>query len=189
MASRRPRASAPTAAARSSASAARRPQLGIDYDPRIRGGRNGSGTAVSSAQRVRPVARGVSAPLEQRLDPARGGSGGQTPRREGMPGPVTRAFAARPNGPTGPLESESPLLELSSLLTLSTLEDSHLLARPVLALDVGGTHVRAAVVLDDGSRLALTKVRTPVPDGPEAILDACEAALVRARNAVPAEIR
>ena len=106
-----------------------------------------------------------------------------------MPGPVTRAFAARPNGPTGPLESESPLLELSSLLTLSTLEASPLLARPVLALDVGGTHVRAAVVLDDGSRLALTKVRTPVPDGPGAILDACEAALVRARNAVPAEIR
>src|SRR5450756_2281969 len=106
-----------------------------------------------------------------------------------MPGPVTRAFADVPNGPTGPLMPESPLLELLSLLTISKFEGFPLLARPVLALDVGGTHVRAAVVLDDGSRLALTKVRTPIADGPGAILDACEAALVRAREHVPADIR
>jgi glucokinase len=106
-----------------------------------------------------------------------------------MPGPATRAFEDGPNGPTGPMVPESPLLELSSHLTIFKFEVLPLLARPVLALDVGGTHVRAAVVLDDGSRLALTKVRTPVADGPGAILDACEAALVRARDAVPAEIR
>ena len=106
-----------------------------------------------------------------------------------MPGTATRAVEGGPNGPTGPLASDSPLLELSNLLTISTLEGSPLLARPVLALDVGGTHVRAAVVLDDGSRLALTKVRTPIADGPRAILHACEAALVRARDAVPAEVR
>ena len=81
------------------------------------------------------------------------------------------------------------MLELSSLLTISKFEGFPLLARPVLALDVGGTHVRAAVVLDDGSRLALTKVRTPIADGPGAILDACEAALVRAREDVPVDIR
>src|SRR5664280_566138 len=106
-----------------------------------------------------------------------------------MPGPVTRAFADGPNGPTGPLAAESPLLELSNLLTTSKFEGLPLLARPVLALDVGGTHVRAAVVLDDGSRLALTKVRTPIADGPGAILDACEAALVRAREDVPEDVR
>jgi glucokinase len=50
-------------------------------------------------------------------------------------------------------------------------------ARPVLALDVGGTNIRAAVVVEDGARLAFTKGRTPVADGPAAILDACEAAL------------
>jgi glucokinase len=111
------------------------------------------------------------------------------PHRDGMPGPVTRAFPDGPNGPTGPLVAESPLLELSSLLTISKFEGFPLLARPVLALDVGGTHVRAAVVLDDGSRLALTKVRTPIADGPGAILDACEAALVWAREHVPEEIR
>ena len=106
-----------------------------------------------------------------------------------MPSPVTRAFADGPNGPTGPLVAESPLLELSSLLTISKFEGFPLLARPVLALDVGGTHVRAAVVLDDGSRLALTKVRTPIAAGPGAILNACEAALRRARHDAPAEIR
>src|ERR1035437_1869062 len=106
-----------------------------------------------------------------------------------MPGPVTRAFADGPNGPTGPLAAESPLLELSNLLTTSKFEGLPLLARPVLALDLGGTHVRAAVVLDDGSRLALTKVRTPIADGPAAILDASEAAPRRARDAVPVDIR
>jgi glucokinase len=50
-------------------------------------------------------------------------------------------------------------------------------ARPVLALDVGGTNIRAAVVIDDGTRVVMTKGRTPVADGPDAILDACEAAL------------
>jgi glucokinase len=52
---------------------------------------------------------------------------------------------------------------------------------------VGGTHIRAAVVLDDGSRLALTSGHTPVSAGPAAILDACEVALrevrVKARDA------
>ena len=44
-------------------------------------------------------------------------------------------------------------------------------------------------MLDDGSRLALTKVRTPIAAGPGAILNACEAALRRARHDAPAEIR
>lgn len=42
---------------------------------------------------------------------------------------------------------------------------------------MGGTNIRAAIVLDDGSRLGQTKGRTPVAEGPAAILDACEAAL------------
>jgi glucokinase len=61
--------------------------------------------------------------------------------------------------------------------------------QPVLALDIGGTHIRAAVVLDDGSRLALSKGRTPVADGPAAILDAAEAALREAQDKVPDDIR
>jgi glucokinase len=59
-------------------------------------------------------------------------------------------------------------------------------APPVLALDVGGTNIRAAVVLDDGSRHSLTRGRTPIEDGPAAILDACEAALRETRSAFEA---
>src|ERR1035437_4127574 len=111
------------------------------------------------------------------------------PHRDGMPGPVGRAFAGGPNGPTGPLAAESPLLELSSLLTISKFEGLPLLALPVLALDVGGTHIRAAVVLDDGSRLALTKGRTPIVAGPAAILDACERALRDVRDKAPDDVK
>jgi glucokinase len=57
---------------------------------------------------------------------------------------------------------------------------------------VGGTHIRAAVVLNDGSRLAPTSGRTPISDGPAAILDACEVALrevrAKARRAAGADV-
>jgi glucokinase len=62
-------------------------------------------------------------------------------------------------------------------------------ARPVLALDVGGTHIRTAVVFDDGSRHAVARGRTPISRGPVAILDACEAALKKARDGVAPDIR
>jgi glucokinase len=62
-------------------------------------------------------------------------------------------------------------------------------ARPVLALDVGGTHIRAAVVLDNGTRVSVTKGRTPVESGPAAIIEACAAALATARDGAPAEVR
>jgi glucokinase len=54
---------------------------------------------------------------------------------------------------------------------------------------VGGTHIRAAVVLDDGSRLALTKGRTPIVAGPAAILDACERALRDVRDKAPDDVK
>ncbi|MGZ6269047.1 MAG: ROK family protein [Candidatus Limnocylindrales bacterium] len=57
--------------------------------------------------------------------------------------------------------------------------------RPVLALDVGGTQVRAAVVTDDGDRIARIARPTPISEGPESILRACIDALVEARAAVP----
>ena len=88
------------------------------------------------------------------------------------------------NGPTGPRAPESALLELSSIPTNPELRGFPLSAIPVLALDVGGTHIRAAVVNDDGSRLALVRGRTPIAGGPAAILDACEAALREVRGQV-----
>src|SRR5512142_1913937 len=62
-------------------------------------------------------------------------------------------------------------------------------ASPVLALDLGGTQIRTAVVLHDGTRTARTARRTPSADGPEAVLAACIAALSESRVLVDAEIR
>ena len=49
--------------------------------------------------------------------------------------------------------------------------------RPVLALDLGGTQIRTAVVLPDGSVRARRSERTPLTQGPEAVLAAAAASL------------
>jgi glucokinase len=49
--------------------------------------------------------------------------------------------------------------------------------------------VRAAVVLEDGTRIARAQGQTPVADGPAAIMRACVAALTEARTGSPAELR
>ncbi len=54
---------------------------------------------------------------------------------------------------------------------------------------MGGTHIRAAVVMDDGSRIALSRGRTPIVAGPAAILDACAAALRHVRDKVPDDVK
>jgi glucokinase len=45
------------------------------------------------------------------------------------------------------------------------------------------------VVVDDGTRIAQSKGRTPVQDGPEAIVRACAQALQGARDNAPSELR
>ena len=52
----------------------------------------------------------------------------------------------------------------------------------VLALDLGGTQVRAALVRADGTRLGRAAAPTPVSDGPSAVVAACIATLQRARE-------
>jgi glucokinase len=54
---------------------------------------------------------------------------------------------------------------------------------------VGGTQIRAAVVVDDGTRIARAHDSTPVAKGPAAILRACVVALETARDRVPADMR
>lgn len=61
--------------------------------------------------------------------------------------------------------------------------------RPVLALDLGGTQIRAAAILPDGSRLARVARPTPSAEGAGAVVQACLTALLDAREAAPAEIR
>ncbi len=63
------------------------------------------------------------------------------------------------------------------------------MTRPVLALDLGGTQVRAAVVLTDGSRIARQATLTPIEEGPQAIVKACVEMLSAALAAAPADVR
>lgn len=53
----------------------------------------------------------------------------------------------------------------------------------VLALDLGGTQVRAAVVRSDGTVVSQRRSRTPVEGGGEAIVQACLDALGACRDA------
>ncbi|HEY2888801.1 MAG TPA: ROK family protein, partial [Candidatus Limnocylindrales bacterium] len=65
----------------------------------------------------------------------------------------------------------------------------HLLSRPpVLALDLGGTLIRAAVVQSDGSRLARVETETPIEEGPAAIVRTCREVLDQARASAPANL-
>jgi glucokinase len=57
-------------------------------------------------------------------------------------------------------------------------------AGPVLALDLGASRIRAAVVTQDGALLGRSERRTPGADGPAAVVDACVAELQRARATV-----
>ena len=52
----------------------------------------------------------------------------------------------------------------------------------VLALDLGGTQIRAAVVRADGSRIGRASNTTPVSDGPTAIVAACISTLRQSRD-------
>ncbi|MES2211266.1 MAG: ROK family protein [Chloroflexota bacterium] len=60
---------------------------------------------------------------------------------------------------------------------------------PVLALDLGGTQIRAAVVSGDGRIIARTDRRTPVNAGPGPVIAACIDELKRAAGAVSPEVR
>ena len=57
----------------------------------------------------------------------------------------------------------------------------------VLALDLGGTQVRAALVRPDGTRVGRSANSTPVSAGPAAIIDACIATLRAAREVAARE--
>ncbi len=60
---------------------------------------------------------------------------------------------------------------------------------PVLALDLGGTRIRAAVVAADGRILSRASRRTPGGEGPDAVIQACIDELKLAADAVDPSIR
>jgi glucokinase len=59
---------------------------------------------------------------------------------------------------------------------------------PVLALDLGGTLIRAAVVASDGTRSARVETETPIDDGPAAIVRTCREVVTEARAKAPAAL-
>jgi predicted NBD/HSP70 family sugar kinase len=61
-------------------------------------------------------------------------------------------------------------------------------SRPVIAVDLGGTQIRAAVVLPDGTRLARNDRPTPSDRGPRAVVVACRDAARQARMEAPAGV-
>jgi glucokinase len=65
---------------------------------------------------------------------------------------------------------------------------SALSSRPVIAVDLGGTRIRAAVVLPDGTRMARIERPTPSVAGPQAVVEACRAVARQARDGAPAAI-
>ncbi len=60
---------------------------------------------------------------------------------------------------------------------------------PVLALDLGGTRIRAAVVAADGQILSRASRRTPGGEGPSAVIQACIEELKLAADAVDPSVR
>jgi glucokinase len=58
----------------------------------------------------------------------------------------------------------------------------------VIAVDLGGTQIRAAVVQPDGTRLARNDRPTPTEQGPAAIVAACRDAARQARADAPREV-
>jgi glucokinase len=58
----------------------------------------------------------------------------------------------------------------------------------VIAVDLGGTQIRAAVVQPDGTRLARNDRPTPTDQGPAAIVTACRDAARQARSEAPRDV-
>ena len=59
-------------------------------------------------------------------------------------------------------------------------------SRPVIAVDLGGTRIRAAVVQPDGTRLARFEMGTPTDRGPHAIVRGCRDVAKMSREQAPA---
>ena len=81
--------------------------------------------------------------------------------------------------------ARSRLVEFASP-PFETCRGFALSSRPVIAVDLGGTQIRAAIVQPDGTRLARNDRPTPSHQGPGAILAACRDAARRARAEAPA---
>jgi len=92
----------------------------------------------------------------------------------------------RDHGPSGGSRRDR-LLESRALSTIET-RGFALSSRPVIAVDLGGTRIRAAVIEPDGTRIARNDRQTPTGEGPAAIVRLCIEAARRARDEAGAEL-
>lgn len=79
------------------------------------------------------------------------------------------------------------LLESRPFSTIET-RGFALSSRPVIAVDLGGTRIRAAVIEPDGTRIARNERPTPTEEGPSTIVRLCVEAATRARDDAGSEI-
>jgi glucokinase len=84
-------------------------------------------------------------------------------------------------------ERNPRLLNSKALRTIKS-RGFALSSQPVIAVDLGGTLIRAAIVMPDGTRLARNQRPTPTGEGPGAVLAACREAARQARADAPAEL-
>ena len=77
----------------------------------------------------------------------------------------------------------------STPATAATALASDLAEMVVLALDIGGTQIRAAAILPDGTRLGRCAAPTPLAEGAEAIYRVCAGLLRGVADDLPAEVR
>ena len=84
--------------------------------------------------------------------------------------------------------ARSRLVEFASPSLREFRRGFALSSRPVIAVDLGGTQIRAAIVLPDGTRLARNDRPTPSHHGPGAVVAACRDAAHRARTDAPASV-
>jgi glucokinase len=102
------------------------------------------------------------------LDPRRATGGGL-----GFPGETARAVAVLDRDNRGIRRDANPrLLNSAPFRTIET-RGFALSAQHVIAVDLGGTRIRAAVIQPDGSRLARIDRPTPKDQGPAAVVAAC----------------
>src|SRR5204862_1130126 len=96
--------------------------------------------------------------------------------------------AGRTGGGSWFLGRDRPTARILGPLSRSQTRGFALSSRPVIAVDLGGTRIRAAVVLPDGTRLARIDQGTPTALGPDAIVEQCRIAARAARDGVAREV-
>ncbi len=86
-------------------------------------------------------------------------------------------------------EAPAAVAPAERLAVAQVAESPDMAEMAVLALDIGGTQIRAAAILPSGARLGRRAASTPVAAGAEAIYRACAELLRGVADGLPADVR